>query len=134
MDKVCEPKWLEDFMRKTYFDTCTTHRLHRNELSQYCINCNLAVCKHCSSPETHHQHQILKIYRYSSKEVVPLDAIQKHIDCSQIQVEAVLRKPDDSAAPFISLQGLCQIKREETTEPPKRRNKRKGTPYRAPLF
>ncbi|KAJ1422758.1 hypothetical protein SESBI_12804 [Sesbania bispinosa] len=50
------------------------------------------------------------------------------------KVEAILRKPDDSDAPFISLQSLCQIKREETTEPPKRRNKRKGTPCRAPLF
>ncbi|XP_057432114.1 protein RGF1 INDUCIBLE TRANSCRIPTION FACTOR 1-like [Lotus japonicus] len=50
------------------------------------------------------------------------------------KVEAVSRKPNDSNPPFIFTQSLNQGKYVGTVKPPTQRNKRKGTPCRAPLF
>ncbi|KAK7300661.1 hypothetical protein RJT34_11509 [Clitoria ternatea] len=82
--KVHKPKWLESFLRKTFFDLCTAHPYRRNEFNKYCINCNLPVCQYCVA-STHRHHKILKIYRHVYKDVVSLSAMEKYIDCSQIQ-------------------------------------------------
>ncbi|RDY07500.1 hypothetical protein CR513_08378, partial [Mucuna pruriens] len=83
--KIHKPRWLEDFLRKTFFDLCTTHPYRRNELNKYCINCNLSVCQYCASSGPHRHHKILKIYRHVYKDVVSLASMEKYIDSSQIQ-------------------------------------------------
>ncbi|XP_073221124.1 protein RGF1 INDUCIBLE TRANSCRIPTION FACTOR 1-like isoform X2 [Cicer arietinum] len=80
------PRWLEDFLGKEFFDTCSSHSIRRNELNIYCINCNVSACQSCVSIGSSHQdHMMLKIYRNIYKEVVSLTAMEKYIDCSQIQ-------------------------------------------------
>ncbi|XP_027333426.1 uncharacterized protein LOC113848216 [Abrus precatorius] len=83
--KVRKPRWLEAFLKKTFFDSCTAHPFRRNELNKYCINCNLSVCQYCVSSGPHRNHKILKIYRHVYKDVVSLAAMEKYIDTSQIQ-------------------------------------------------
>lgn len=90
MDKAWEPKWLENFLSRAFFDPCSTHHLHRNELNRYCVDCKVSVCQHCSSSETHQQHKILKMYRHCYRDVVSLDSIEKHMDISQIQVTSYI--------------------------------------------
>ncbi|CAJ1970875.1 unnamed protein product [Sphenostylis stenocarpa] len=83
--KVQKPRWLEGFLRKTFFDSCTIHPFRRNELNKYCINCNLSVCQYCVASGPHRHHKILKIYRHVYKDVVSLTTMEKYIDSSQIQ-------------------------------------------------
>ncbi|XP_061340325.1 protein RGF1 INDUCIBLE TRANSCRIPTION FACTOR 1-like [Gastrolobium bilobum] len=85
VDKAYQPKWLEDFLSKAFFDPCTAHPSCRNELNKYCINCSVSVCQYCASSSTHCQHKMLKIYRHLFTDVVALAAMEKHFDCSQIQ-------------------------------------------------
>ncbi|KAK7385667.1 hypothetical protein VNO78_31444 [Psophocarpus tetragonolobus] len=83
--KIQKPRWLEAFLRKTFFASCTTHPLRRNELNKYCINCNMSACQYCVSLGPHRHHKILKIYRHVYKDVVSLATMEKYIDISQIQ-------------------------------------------------
>ncbi|GAB2299181.1 hypothetical protein Dimus_033253, partial [Dionaea muscipula] len=89
VDQVnCErqiPKWLDFFLQKTFFDSCTVHEIRRNEKNKYCINCNASVCQYCVTLGPHHKHKLLKIYRHVYKDVVPLDEIEEHLDCTAIQ-------------------------------------------------
>ncbi|XP_074280996.1 uncharacterized protein LOC141605956 [Silene latifolia] len=80
-----DPEWLERFLKRTFFDPCSEHFSRRNELNKYCIDCDKALCQHCLSVDPHEDHRLLKIYRHVYKDVVPLDEIERHIDCSQIQ-------------------------------------------------
>ncbi|ESW13927.1 hypothetical protein PHAVU_008G238300 [Phaseolus vulgaris] len=82
---INKPRWLESFLRKTFFGNCTTHPFRRNELNKYCINCNLSVCQYCVASGPHRHHKILKIYRHVYKDVVSLATMEKYIDSSQIQ-------------------------------------------------
>ncbi|CAH9135550.1 unnamed protein product, partial [Cuscuta epithymum] len=77
-----------------FFGGCSVHRqLQNNELNNFCINCKVAICKHCISPSSssnvgishHHGHRLLKIYRHVYTDVVPLDDIRAHLDISKIQ-------------------------------------------------
>ncbi|KHN41051.1 hypothetical protein glysoja_013393 [Glycine soja] len=120
--KIHKPRWLEAFLKKTFFDS---------------------FCQYCVTLPPHRHHKILKIYRHVYKDVVSLTTMEKYIDSSQIQVKAVLSKLDDSVPPFISIQTPppppplppSQEKQEETPEPQKlRERKRKGIPHRAPFF
>lgn len=81
-----EPKWLNGFLEKTFFDGCVAHPIRRNELSKYCINCKRSVCQYWMSSGAHRHHKMLKVYRHVYKDVVPLAAMEIYVDCSQIQV------------------------------------------------
>ncbi|WCJ25170.1 hypothetical protein M5689_007076 [Euphorbia peplus] len=80
-----KPEWLEEFLRRTFFEACEIHPIRRNETNRYCINCNLSACQYCMSSPTHRHHNILKIYRHVYKDVVSLSSMEDHFDCSQIQ-------------------------------------------------
>ncbi|KAI9118365.1 hypothetical protein K1719_010697 [Acacia pycnantha] len=157
--------------------------MYRNELNKYCMTCNKSACQYCVSLGIHRCHKMLNVYKHVHKCVVAVAAVEKHIDCSQIQtykcnkrlvislnplprgdlasnteplceicdrkltdpklyrycsisckVQAVLKKPNDSLPPFITIQRLSMGKKGKTSEPQKRTNKRKGTPRRAPFF
>ncbi|XP_019193143.1 PREDICTED: uncharacterized protein LOC109187413 [Ipomoea nil] len=115
------PKWVESLTKKTFFGSCPVH--DELELNGYCIECDLAVCKHCiiSSSSSHHQqHNILKIYRHVYQDVVLFDEIKPYLDISKIQLEACsIEKTDDE-------------ENQNTTN--SRKRKRKATPHRAPFF
>lgn len=80
-----KPEWLERFFTRTFFDPCSEHPIRRNELNKYCIDCDASLCQYCLSLASHVDHRLLKIYRHVYKDVVPLDEIERHIDCTQIQ-------------------------------------------------
>ncbi|RAL41847.1 hypothetical protein DM860_009029 [Cuscuta australis] len=92
-EKIMEvPKWVESLLKKTFFGGCEIHsQLQNSELNGYCIDCDLALCRHCISlsPDNgnshHDDHKLLKIYRHVYKDVVPLDEIRAHLDISKIQ-------------------------------------------------
>ncbi|KAI5683291.1 hypothetical protein M9H77_04519 [Catharanthus roseus] len=79
------PSWLEVFLNKTFFGACSNHGLQKNELNMYCITCDLAACRYCLATGLHNNHNLLKIYRHVYQDVVPLKAMEEHIDCSNIQ-------------------------------------------------
>ncbi|KAH9618713.1 hypothetical protein KSS87_010863 [Heliosperma pusillum] len=115
-DRKLEPDWLERFFKRTFFEPCSVHPVRRNELNKYCIDCDASLCQYCVSLAPHEDHRLLKIYRHVYKDVVPLDEIEQHIDCSQIQVEAFAKKDDDNCPPFMSLDLLLQ-KGKQRPEP-----------------
>lgn len=80
-----KPEWLERFLKRTFFDPCPKHPIRRNELNKYCIDCDASLCQYCLSLASHEDHRLLKIYRHVYKDVVPLDEIERHVDCSEIQ-------------------------------------------------
>ncbi|XP_021847051.1 uncharacterized protein [Spinacia oleracea] len=80
-----KPEWLEKFFRRTFFEPCSEHPIRRNELNKYCIDCDASLCQYCVSLASHAGHKLLKIYRHVYKDVVPLDEIGRHVDCSKIQ-------------------------------------------------
>lgn len=80
-----KPEWIERFVRRTFFNPCSEHPIRRNELNKYCIDCDAPLCQYCLPLSSHAGHRLLKIYRHVYKDVVLLDEIKQHIDCSQIQ-------------------------------------------------
>ncbi|KAJ9563719.1 hypothetical protein OSB04_008879 [Centaurea solstitialis] len=84
-----ESKWVANLIESKFFGTCIDHRsLRKNEKNMFCIDCNLCFCKHCvtgSKTRCHHRHRRLQICRYVYHDVVRLQDIQKHLDCSNIQ-------------------------------------------------
>ncbi|KAB2612352.1 hypothetical protein D8674_034668 [Pyrus ussuriensis x Pyrus communis] len=80
-----KPKWLDSFVKIIFFDNCPGHNIPKNERNIYCVDCNTAACQYCIALGYHRYHQTLKIYRYVYQGAVALDAMKKHIDCSQIQ-------------------------------------------------
>uniref|UniRef100_M1DL08 Zinc-binding family protein n=1 Tax=Solanum tuberosum TaxID=4113 RepID=M1DL08_SOLTU len=106
------PTWLGPLLKKTFFGTCSVHgELQKSELNKYCITCDSDLCRYCISTNKHNDHDQLKIYRHVYKDVVPLQQMEKYIDCKLIQVEAKWGK-------------IAEMKRKR---------KRKGIPHRAPL-
>ncbi|PON85991.1 hypothetical protein TorRG33x02_181960 [Trema orientale] len=45
----------------------------------------MSACQYCMSSGAHRHHKVLKIYRHVYKDVVSLSAMEKFVDCSQIQ-------------------------------------------------
>ncbi|KAF5957973.1 hypothetical protein HYC85_005198 [Camellia sinensis] len=80
------PEWLESLLQRTFFGSCAIHEAPKNELKRYCIDCNSSACQHCIEAGSHAEHKVLKLYRHVYKDVVPLNAMEEHIDCSEIQV------------------------------------------------
>ncbi|KAL0318349.1 UNVERIFIED_CONTAM: hypothetical protein Sangu_1991100 [Sesamum angustifolium] len=65
------PKWLDEFLEKTFFCKCSAHHLQKNDLNRYCITCNASACKHCVATGVHIEHDVLTIYRHVYQDVVP---------------------------------------------------------------
>ncbi|CAK8538061.1 unnamed protein product [Lathyrus sativus] len=80
-----QPRWLDDFLEKKFFEPCSSHLNSRNKLNIYCINCKVSACKCCLSSGHHQNHQILQVFRNVYKDVVCLAALETYIDCSKIQ-------------------------------------------------
>ncbi|TQD91046.1 hypothetical protein C1H46_023380 [Malus baccata] len=127
-----KPKWLDSFVKIIFFDNCPDHNIPKNERNIYCVDCNTAACQYCIALGYHRYHQTLKIYRYVYQGAVALDAMKKHIDCSQIQVKAFSTKASASVPPFLFIQPSKQHKR--VPKPERSLSKRKGKPSRAPFF
>ncbi|AES99202.1 PLATZ transcription factor family protein, putative [Medicago truncatula] len=83
--EVHQPKWLQDFLGKKFFRACSAHSDRRNELNIYCINCKESACQYGLSSGFHHDHRILKIYKYMHRDVVCQTAMQTYINCSKIK-------------------------------------------------
>jgi len=77
--------WLTTLLHSDFFDSCSNHQERRkNEKNVFCIDCSVGCCRHCM--ESHCLHRQLQICKYVYHDVVRLQEIQKHLDCSKIQV------------------------------------------------
>lgn len=83
-----QAEWVSGLLRSKFFGSCVDHgELRKNERNLFCIDCNLCFCKHCvTSPAHDCLHRLLQICKYVYHDVVRLHDIQKHLDCSLIQV------------------------------------------------
>ena len=76
--------WLTTLLQSEFFGSCSDHQdLRKNEKNVFCIDCSLQFCRHC---DAHSQHRWLQICKYVYQDVVRLQEMQKHLDCSKIQV------------------------------------------------
>ncbi|XP_065856830.1 protein RGF1 INDUCIBLE TRANSCRIPTION FACTOR 1 [Euphorbia lathyris] len=76
--------WLTSLLNCKFFDSCIIHQqLRKNEKNVFCMDCNLEFCRHCV--KAHFLHPKLQICKYVYQDVVRLQDIQKHLDCSKIQ-------------------------------------------------
>ncbi|XP_057972176.1 protein RGF1 INDUCIBLE TRANSCRIPTION FACTOR 1-like [Malania oleifera] len=118
-----KPEWLEAFLNKTFFGGCSTHQVRRNDLNKYCINCDCPVCQYCISSGGHRQHKQLKIYRHVYKDVVPLNDMEKHIDCSKIQPYksnkqlVIALNPLPHSGPMSNEEASCNVCKRRLNEP-----------------
>lgn len=75
--------WLSSLLKSEFFGSCSDHQdLRKSEKNVFCIDCSLESCRHC---KVHSQHRSLQICKYVYQDVVRLQEIQKHLDCSRIQ-------------------------------------------------
>ncbi|KAJ0449198.1 putative transcription repressor PLATZ family [Helianthus annuus] len=84
-------KWIVNLLESKFFGACIDHgSMAKSEKNVFCMDCNLCLCGHCVSgfkPRCHHHHhRRLQIFRYVYHDVVRIQDIQKHLDCSDIQV------------------------------------------------
>ncbi|XP_044490799.1 protein RGF1 INDUCIBLE TRANSCRIPTION FACTOR 1-like [Mangifera indica] len=76
--------WLSTLLHCEFFLSCIEHQqLRKNEKNVFCIDCNLDFCRHCEA--AHGLHRRLQICKYVYQDVVRLQDMQKHLDCSKIQ-------------------------------------------------
>lgn len=77
--------WLSSLLHREFFGSCLIHKyLRKNEQNLFCIDCKLGLCRHCST--AHGLHRRIQICKYVYQDVVRLQEMQKHLDCSKIQV------------------------------------------------
>ncbi|KAL4361147.1 hypothetical protein GQ457_04G010220 [Hibiscus cannabinus] len=75
--------WLSTLLESEFFGPCFDHQdLRKNDKNVFCIDCCLEFCRHCKA---HSQHRSLQICKYVYQDVVRLQEMQKHLDCSKIQ-------------------------------------------------
>ncbi|KAL4282094.1 hypothetical protein GQ457_03G011040 [Hibiscus cannabinus] len=75
--------WLSTLLESEFFGPCFDHQdLRKNEKNVFCIDCRLDFCRNCKA---HSQHRSLQICKYVYQDVVRLQEMQKHFDCSKIQ-------------------------------------------------
>ncbi|XP_042508376.1 protein RGF1 INDUCIBLE TRANSCRIPTION FACTOR 1-like [Macadamia integrifolia] len=80
------PDWIETFLKTKFFLSCLLHQEYRkNEMNLFCINCGRSICQHCICSCAHDFHQQIQIRKYVYHEVVRVDEIEKHVNCSKIQ-------------------------------------------------
>ncbi|KAK6122437.1 hypothetical protein DH2020_043828 [Rehmannia glutinosa] len=81
--------WVSGLLGSKFFGSCVDHEeLRKNEKNLFCIDCNLCFCKHCVSSSSAHDclhRRLLQICKYVYRDVVRLQDIQQHLDCSLIQ-------------------------------------------------
>ncbi|KAB1205890.1 hypothetical protein CJ030_MR7G027925 [Morella rubra] len=76
--------WLSTLLHSKFFGSCIQHQEHRkNEENVFCLDCSLGICRHCTTD--HGLHRRLQICKYVYHDVVRLQEMQKHLDCSKIQ-------------------------------------------------
>ncbi|XP_062150166.1 protein RGF1 INDUCIBLE TRANSCRIPTION FACTOR 1 [Alnus glutinosa] len=76
--------WLSTLLHSKFFGSCIHHQeLRKNEENVFCIDCSLGFCRHCMT--AHCFHRRLQICKYVYHDVVRLQEMQKHLDCSKIQ-------------------------------------------------
>ncbi|KAA8529823.1 hypothetical protein F0562_034357 [Nyssa sinensis] len=86
LPKKKKPEWVSTLLHSKFFGSCDDHQdLRKNEKNVFCIDCNLCFCKHCITSSAHCLHRWLQICKYVYHDVVRLQDIQKHLDCSNIQ-------------------------------------------------
>ncbi|XP_022735651.1 uncharacterized protein LOC111289044 [Durio zibethinus] len=79
--------WLSSLLQNKFFGPCSDHQeLRKYEKNMFCIDCSLEFCRHC---EAHSQHRSIQICKYVYQDVVRLQEMQKHLDCSKIQTYKV---------------------------------------------
>ncbi|KAK4437134.1 hypothetical protein Salat_0047300 [Sesamum alatum] len=118
------PKWLDQFLEKTFFRKCSAHHLRKNDLNRYCITCNASACKHCIATGVHIEHKVLTIYRHVYQDVVPLNQMENHLDCSKIQTYKCNKKwvisltplPHTGSGLLIEGDGACKVCKRKLTE------------------
>ncbi|KAL5827754.1 hypothetical protein ACOSQ3_019601 [Xanthoceras sorbifolium] len=77
-------EWLSALLHFDFFNSCDEHQhLRKNERNVFCIDCNFGLCRHCET--AHCLHRRLQICKYVYHDVVRLQDMQKHLDCSKIQ-------------------------------------------------
>ncbi|KAJ8773646.1 hypothetical protein K2173_005892 [Erythroxylum novogranatense] len=82
--KKRDSDWLRTLLESEFFGSCAHHQdLRKNEKNVYCIDCNIGLCRHCM--KSHSLHRQLQICKYVYQDVVRLQDMQKHLDCSKIQ-------------------------------------------------
>ncbi|XP_022760153.1 uncharacterized protein LOC111306605 [Durio zibethinus] len=122
-NKNQKPEWLEAFLQRTYFGSCSLHPIRRNEKNRYCINCDSSACQYCMTSTTHRHHKILKIYRHVYKDVVSLGAMEKYIDCAEIQPYkcnkrlVIALNPLPHGGPTLNAETSCEICKRRLAEP-----------------
>ncbi|KAF8389701.1 hypothetical protein HHK36_024220 [Tetracentron sinense] len=79
--------WMDTLLKSKFFGSCLDHIEHRkNEVNVYCLDCQCSFCHHCLSSAVHNSdHKLLKIFRYVYRDVVRLQEIKEHLDCSNVQ-------------------------------------------------
>lgn len=83
--KTSNTDWLSTLLRSEFFGSCFHHQeFRKNEKNLFCIDCNVGLCRHCMT--AHCLHRRLQICKYVYHDVVRLQEMQKHLDCSKIQV------------------------------------------------
>ncbi|CAH9114447.1 unnamed protein product [Cuscuta europaea] len=82
-------EWLGGLLGSKFFGPCVDHIDRRkNDRNMFCIDCNIGgFCRHCINSPSHSsiRHRWLQICKYVYQDVVRLQDIQKHLDCSLIQ-------------------------------------------------
>ncbi|KAF8370107.1 hypothetical protein HHK36_031858 [Tetracentron sinense] len=119
------PEWLETLLQSKFFGPCYDHHdLRKNEMNVFCIDCNRCVCQHCLSSTAHYLHKLLQIRRYVYQDVVRLQDVQKHLDCSKVQpytingAKVVFLNPRPHARPPKSNSGAsCVVCERSLSEP-----------------
>lgn len=77
--------WLNSLLQSKFFGSCVHHQNNRkNEKNVFCIDCGIAICRHCLI--SHCVHRRLQICKYVYQYVVRVPDLQDHLDCCNIQV------------------------------------------------
>lgn len=77
--------WLSSLLQSKFFGSCVHHQNNRkNEKNVFCIDCGIAICRHCLI--SHCVHRRLQICKYVYQYVVRVPDLQNHLDCCNIQV------------------------------------------------
>ncbi|KAL0733053.1 hypothetical protein Bca4012_009263 [Brassica carinata] len=96
---IQKPAWLDALYAEKFFVGCPYHETaKKNEKNVCCLDCCISLCPHCVP--SHRYHRLLQVRRYVYHDVVRLEDLQKLIDCSNVQVEFVMKTYGD-ITPFL---------------------------------